>query len=67
MKLSNDQKKLAKTFIPYTVAFIVGTIIFHLIKGDIDWKEILLLSVVVAIVNALVTVFYVIGANIPKK
>ena len=47
MKLSNDQKKIAKALAFFPIVNIVTLVIYHLIKGDIDWAEILLSSITV--------------------
>ena len=67
MKLSDDQKKIAKSIPIFPICYIAYTIIYHLIKGNADWTDILWLSVGVIVVAIVVGIFYILGSSIPKK
>ena len=41
MKLSKDQKKMAKYFAISPFIYIAYTVVYHLIKGDVNWMDIL--------------------------
>lgn len=67
MKLSNDQKKIAKSIAILPICYIAYTIVFHLIKGDIDWMETLWLSLGLIVTAIVIGIFYILGSSIPKK
>ena len=43
------------------------TIVYHLIKGNADWTEILWVSVGVIITAIVIGIFFILGSSIPKK
>lgn len=67
MKLSNDQKKIAKALAFFPIVNIVTLVIYHLIKGDIDWAEILLSSITSIVVAILFILLLVLGSKSPNK
>ena len=67
MKLSNDQKKIAKSLALYPIIYIATTIIYHAIKGDVDWTEICLVSVAVIVTSIVIGILFILGSSIPKK
>lgn len=67
MKLSDDQKKLVRSIAIMPICYIAYTIVYHLIKGNADWTEILWVSVGVIITAIVIGIFFILGSSIPKK
>ncbi|MBQ0045026.1 MAG: hypothetical protein KBT05_08395 [Bacteroidales bacterium] len=67
MKLSPDQKKAAKSILIYTLTFVIVFPIFHLIKGDFNWKYTLCQSGVFIVAGVIITAFYLLGMKTPEK
>ena len=67
MKLSDDQKKIVKALAFYPIIYIAITIIYHVIKSDVDWTEIFWNSVLVIVTTIIMVVFFTLGSSIPKK
>lgn len=67
MKLSKDQKKMAKYFAISPFIYIAYTVVYHLIKGDVNWMDILWMLLVFIAVNVLLCVFYLLGSKTPEK
>ena len=67
MKLSDDQKKLVQSIAIMPICYITYTIVYHLIKGNADWTEILWVSVGVIITAIVIGIFFILGSSIPKK
>lgn len=67
MKLSNDQKKILRAFMIYPICYIPVTILYHMVKGNIDWSDILWQSLSVIVVSMIVAIFLIIGSKTPEK
>ncbi|HOE94068.1 MAG TPA: hypothetical protein PLU97_01565 [Candidatus Cryptobacteroides sp.] len=67
MKLSEDQKKMAKTAIIYLAIFLIIYPLFRWILGKGEFWDNFLISCGSAILIALFFVVLIIGAKVPKK
>lgn len=68
MKLSNDQKKIAKAIAVYSLLYPFAMLVAHRIRtGSFDWSDFLVSILVALVVGALGILFFVIGSHIPTK
>lgn len=68
MKLSNDQKKIAKAIAVYSLLYPVVMLVAHRIRtGSFDWSDFLVSLLVALVVGALGILFFVIGSHVPTK
>ena len=67
MKLSDDQKKIAKGLAIYPIATFVTLVVYHLIKGNADWADILLQSITAMVVSILLAILFIFGSKTPEK
>ena len=67
MKLSDDQKKIAKAFAIYPICYIATIILYHVIKRNADWVDILMQSIIVIVVSIILTLFFIFGSKTPEK
>ena len=68
MKLSKDQKRIAKSIAMYTGIFIVVYPLMTLIAGrHWTWGDFFIFAGIAVLVYGLVGLIYVIGSKIPKK
>ena len=66
-KMTDDFKRAARGIIIYLVTAIVVFPIYHLIKGDFCWEDLLSYAVIQIIVALVVGVFFYFGMQVPKK
>lgn len=68
MKLDSEQKRVLKAISGSSLGFIIGYPLIMWIGGKLDsWRDALAWLGVGLIVAAVMGVFYVLGAKIPKK
>lgn len=68
MKLSNDQKKIAKAIAVYSLLYPFTMLVAHRIRtGSFDWSDFLVSLLVALVVGALGILFFVIGSHVPTK
>ena len=68
MKLSNDQKKIAKAIAVYSLLYPFAMLVAHRIRtGSLDWSDFLVSLLVALVVGALCILFFVIGSHVPTK
>lgn len=67
LKMTDDFKRSAKGIIIYLATALVVFPIYHLIKGDFSWKELLSYVVIQIIVALVIGVFFFFGMQIPEK
>ena len=68
MKLSNDQKKIAKAIVVYSLLYPFAMLVAHRIRtGSFDWSDFLVSLLVALVVGALGILFFVIGSHVPTK
>lgn len=68
MKLSNDQKKIAKAIAVYSLLYPFAMLVAHRIRtGSFDWSDFLVSLLVALVVGALCILFFVIGSHVPTK
>ncbi len=68
MKLSNDQKRIAKAIAVYSLLYPVVMLVAHRIRtGSFDWSDFLVSLMVALVVGALGILFFVIGSHVPTK
>ena len=68
MKLSNDQKKIAKAIAVYSLLYPFAMLVAHRIRtGSFDWSDFLVSLLVALVVSALGILFFVIGSHVPTK
>jgi hypothetical protein len=68
MKLSPDQKKIARAIAVYTLLYPVAMLLAHRIRtGSVDWGDFLVSLLTALIVGALCILFFVVGSHVPTK
>ena len=68
MKLSNDQKKIAKAIAVYTLLYPVVMLVAHRIRtGSFDWYDFLVSLLTALVLGALGILFFVVGSHVPTK
>ena len=68
MKLSNDQKIIAKAIAVYSLLYPFAMLVAHRIRtGSFDWSDFLVSLLVALVVGALGILFFVIGSHVPTK
>ena len=68
MKLSNDQKQIAKAIAVYSLLYPFAMLVAHRIRtGSFDWSDFLVSLLVALVVGALCILFFVIGSHVPTK
>lgn len=68
MKLSNDQKKIAKAIAIYTLLYPVVMLVAHRIRtGSFDWNDFLVSLLTALVLGALGILFFVVGSHVPTK
>ena len=68
MKLSNDQKIIAKAIAVYSLLYPFAMLVAHRIRtGSFDWSDFLVSLLVALVVGALCILFFVIGSHVPTK
>ena len=68
MKLSNDQKKIARAIAVYSLLYPFAMLVAHRIRtGSFDWSDFLVSLLVALVVGALGILFFVIGSHVPTK
>ena len=67
MNLSEDQKRIAKSAAMLSTCYIIVTVLYHVIRGNAEWLDILWQSVAVIVVSILIALFFVIGSKTPEK
>jgi hypothetical protein len=68
MKLSNDQKKIAKAIAVYTLLYPVVMLVAHWIRtGSFDWSDFLVSLLTALVLGALGILFFVVGSHVPTK
>ena len=68
MKLSNDQKKIAKAIAVYSLLYPFAMLVAHRIRtGSFNWSDFLVSLLVALVVGALGILFFVIGSHVPTK
>ena len=66
-KMTDDFKRSARGIIIYVITAIVVFPIYHLIKGDFSWEELLSYAMIQIIVAIVIGVFFFFGMQIPEK
>lgn len=67
MKLSDDQRKVVRSISLYTLASVIVFPLFHLAKGNFDWKDTLCYDAIIIAVGIAIGLFFIIGMKTPKK
>ena len=68
MKLSNDQKKIAKAIAVYSLLYPVVMLVAHRIRtGSFDWSDFLVSLLTALVLGALGILFFVVGSHVPTK
>lgn len=67
MKLSDVQKRITKALTIYPIAYTVSLVFFRLIKGNVDWTEILLSSIASILVSIFLIFLFIFGSKTPEK
>ena len=67
MKLSDDQKRIGKALAIYPICYIATIVIYHTIKGNADWEDIVLHSIAAIVVSVLLALFFICGSKTPEK
>ena len=67
LKMTDDFKRSAKGIIIYLATALVVFPIYHLIKGDFCWEELLSYALILVIVGLVVGAFFFFGMQIPEK
>jgi len=68
MKLDKEQKRVLKAVLPACGGYWIGYPLVMWLLGKLDsWKDLLIYLGVGLIITLLMTLFYVLGARIPRK
>lgn len=67
MNLSNDQCKVIKSIVLYTLANIIVFPVFHWRKGDFNWTDTLLYWALITAVNIIIALLFILGMKTPKN
>ena len=67
MNLSNDQCKVIKSIVLYTLANIIVFPVFHWRKGDFNWNDTILYWALITAVNIVVSLLFILGMKTPKN
>ncbi len=68
MKLSPDQKKIAKAIAFYTLLYPVAMLVSHRIRtGSVDWSDFWVSLLTALVLGVLGILFFVVGSHIPTK
>lgn len=67
MNLSNDQCKVIKSIVLYTLASIIVFPVFHWRKGDFNWTDTLLYWALITAVNIIIALLFILGMKTPKN
>lgn len=68
MKLSNDQKTIAKAIAIYTIVYPITMLVVHRIRtGAVDWSDFLVSILTALVLGALGILLFVVGSHVPTK
>ena len=68
MKFDKEQKRILKAVLPACGGYWIGYPLVMWLLGKLDsWKDLLIYLGVGLIITLLMTLFYVLGARIPRK
>lgn len=67
MKLSDEQKKIAKAFAIFPICYIPTIIIYYTVKGDVVWADILLRSIAVIVMSVMIALFLIFASKTSEK
>lgn len=68
MKLSNDQKRIAKAIAVYSLLYPVVMLVAHRIRtGSFDCSDFLVSLLTALVLGALGILFFVVGSHVPTK
>jgi hypothetical protein len=65
--MTDDFKRSARGIIIYMITAIVVFPVYHLIKGDFSWEDLLSYAVIQIFVALVIGVFFFVGMQIPEK
>ena len=65
MKLSDEQKRFAKSIAFYSLIYPVSMLVVHRIRtGSFDWNDFLVLVLAALVLGIL---FFIVGTHVPQK
>ena len=68
MKLSDEQKRFAKSIALYSLLYPVMMLVAHRIRtGSFDWSDFLVSLLTALVLGALGILFFVVGSHVPTK
>ena len=68
MKLSNDQKKIAKAIAVYSLLYPFAMLVTPRIRtGSFDWNDFQVSLLTALVLGALGILFFVVGSHVPTK
>lgn len=68
MKLSDDQKNIAKAIGIYTLLYPITMLVVHRIRtGAFEWSDFWVSLLTALVLGALGILFFVVGSHIPTK